>query len=167
MNLRSMKTCAPGTSLSMRSVPISGAAGGAAATDADGRLLGIRGALVHDHGAYTPYGANLPYNAATNLIGPYVLPAYRMELSLIATNKVPVTPVRGAGRPQGTFAMERIMDAIAKELGLDRAEVRRRNLIPADRMPYTVPLKARDGAAMTYDSGDYPTCQARAFSGTV
>ena len=135
----------------------------AAATDADGRLLGIRGALVHDHGAYTPYGANLPYNAATNLIGPYVLPAYRMELSLIATNKVPVTPVRGAGRPQGTFAMERIMDAIAKKLGLDRAEVRRRNLIAADRMPYTVPLKARDGAPMTYDSGNYPACQARAL----
>jgi carbon-monoxide dehydrogenase large subunit len=134
-----------------------------AAADSHGRLLAIRGALTHDHGAYTPYGVNLPYNAATNLIGPYVLPAYEMQIALIATNKVPVTPVRGAGRPQGTFVMERIMDALARKLGLDRAEVRRRNLIPADQMPYTVPIKTRDGAAMTYDSGDYPACQAKAL----
>jgi len=134
-----------------------------AAADGDGRLLAIRGALVHDHGAYSPYGVNLPYNSATNLIGPYVLPAYRLEIALIATNKVSATPVRGAGRPQGTFVMERIMDALARKLALERTEIRRRNLIPADRMPYTVPIKTRDGAAMTYDSGDYPACQARAL----
>ena len=126
------------------------------AVDADGRLLGVRGDMSHDHGAYTPYGVNLPYNAATNFLGPYELPAISLDVKLALTNMTPVTPVRGAGRPQGTFAMERLMDRIARELGLDRVETRRRNLIPADAMPYNTQIKTRDGAIMTYDSGDYP-----------
>ena len=126
------------------------------AVDADGRLLGVRGDMAHDHGAYTPYGVNLPYNAATNFLGPYELPAMSLDVKLALTNMTPVTPVRGAGRPQGTFAMERLMDRIARELKLDRVEVRRRNLIPADAMPYDTQIKTRDGAIMTYDSGDYP-----------
>ena len=112
--------------------------------------------MAHDHGAYTPYGVNLPYNAATNFLGPYELPAMSLDVKLALTNMTPVTPVRGAGRPQGTFAMERLMDRIARELKLDRVEVRRRNLIPADAMPYDTQIKTRDGAIMTYDSGDYP-----------
>ena len=134
------------------------------AVDNAGRLLGLRGRMLHDHGAYTPYGVNLPHNSATNLIGPYVLPAYRLDVRVIATNKVPVTPVRGAGRPQGTFVMERMMDRIARELALDPAELRRRNLIPPERMPYVVPIKTRDGGTMTYDSGDYPASQAKALA---
>lgn len=126
------------------------------AVDADGRLLGVRGDMAHDHGAYTPYGVNLPYNAATNFLGPYELPAMSLDVKLALTNMTPVTPVRGAGRPQGTFAMERLMDRIARELDLDRVEARRRNLIPADAMPYDTQIKTRDGAIMTYDSGDYP-----------
>ena len=126
------------------------------AVDADGRLRGVRGTMAHDHGAYTPYGVNLPYNAATNFLGPYELPALALDVKLALTNMTPVTPVRGAGRPQGTFAMERLMDRIARELGLDRVEVRRRNLIPAAAMPYDTGIKTRDGAIMTYDSGDYP-----------
>ena len=126
------------------------------AVDADGRLLGVRGDMSHDHGAYTPYGVNLPYNAATNFLGPYELPAMSLDVKLALTNMTPVTPVRGAGRPQGTFAMERLMDRIARELGLDRVETRRHNLIPADAMPYNTQIKTRDGAIMTYDSGDYP-----------
>ena len=134
-----------------------------AAADEDGRLIGVRGTMIHDHGAYTPYGVNLPYNSATNLLGPYVLPNYELSVTVALTNKVPVTPVRGAGRPQGTFVMERLLDRIARELGLDRAEVRRRNMIAAERMPYTTPVVTRDGAAMTYDSGDYPACMAAAL----
>ena len=134
------------------------------AVDGDGRLLGVRGTMIHDHGAYTPYGINLPYNSATNFLGPYKLPAYRLDAVLALTNKVPVTPVRGAGRPQGTFAMERLMDRIAGELGLDRAEVRRRNLIGPGEMPYTTAVTTRDGAAMTYDSGDYPAVMAAALA---
>ena len=126
------------------------------AADRDGHLLGVRGFMAHDHGAYTPYGVNLPYNAATNFLGPYELPAMSLDVQLALTNMTPVTPVRGAGRPQGTFAMERLMDRIARELNLDRVDVRRRNLIPPEAMPYDTQIKTRDGAIMTYDSGDYP-----------
>ncbi|HEY6630345.1 MAG TPA: xanthine dehydrogenase family protein molybdopterin-binding subunit [Rhizobiaceae bacterium] len=134
------------------------------AVDADARLLGIRGRLVHDQGAYAPKPVNLPYNSASSMTGPYVLPAYSMDVHVVHTNKVPVSSVRGAGYPQAVFAMERTLDLIAVKLGLDRAEVRRRNLIPPEKMPYTKKLKARSGAAMVYDSGDYPASQAEALS---
>jgi len=135
-----------------------------AACDADGRLLAIRGDMRHDHGAATPYGVALPYNAATNMIGPYVLPACDLTVSLCLTNLTPAAPTRGAGRPQGTFVMERILDAVAEKLGLARDEVRRRNLIPANAMPYATEVKQRDDSAMVYDSGDYPECQAKALA---
>jgi carbon-monoxide dehydrogenase large subunit len=134
-----------------------------AAFDVKGRLLAIRGRLCHDHGASTPYGVALPYNAGTNLIGPYILPAYHLDIDLCLTNMVPATPTRGAGRPQGTYVMERLLDAAARELGISREEVRRRNLIPAEQMPYRIPVVQRDGSAMTYDSGDYPESQRRAL----
>lgn len=133
------------------------------ACDGEGRLLGIRGTLVHDHGAYTPYGVALPYNSATNLLGPYVLPTYRLDIQLCLTNLIPSTPTRGAGRPQGTFIMERLLDGLAGKLGLDRAEIRRRNLIQPGQMPYQTGLRTRDGGAMIYDSGDYAECQRRAL----
>jgi aerobic carbon-monoxide dehydrogenase large subunit len=130
------------------------------AVDRDARILGIRGNLIHDHGAYTARGVNLPHNAAETVTLQYEVPAYRMNIQVALTNKVPVTPVRGAGHPQGTFVMERLLDRVARELGLDRAEVRRRNLIPASSMPYTTQLKARGGMPVVLDSGDYPGCQA-------
>jgi carbon-monoxide dehydrogenase large subunit len=135
-----------------------------AAVDAEGRLLAIRGRLCHDHGACTPYGVALPFNAGTNLVGPYVLPAYRLEIALCLTNMVPVAPTRGAGRPQGTYVMERLLDRIAATLGLTRDEARRRNMIQPAQMPYAIPIKQRDGATMTYDSGDYPESQRRALA---
>ena len=135
-----------------------------AAVDGEGRLLAIRGRLAHDHGAATPYGVALPYNAATNLVGPYVLPAYRLDIALCLTNFTPAAPTRGAGRPQGTFIMERLLDRVAAALGLARDEVRRRNMIAAAQMPYVTPIVTRDGARMTYDSGDYPECQRRALA---
>ena len=134
-----------------------------AACDAGGRLLGIRGHMRHDHGANTPYGVALPYNAATNLIGPYVLPSYDLTVSLCLTNFTPAAPTRGAGRPQGTFVMERLLDAIAEKLALSRDEVRRRNLIQSAQMPYATSVAQRDGSTMVYDSGDYPECQRRAL----
>ena len=127
----------------------------------DGHLRGVRGHLVHDQGAYTLKAANLPYNSATAVPGPYRLPAYRMDVTVALTNRVPVSSVRGAGYPQAAFVMERLMDRAARELGLDRAELRAKNLIPASKMPYHKPLKARSGAAIVYDSGDYPAAQAR------
>ncbi len=135
-----------------------------AAFDAEGRLLTVKGRLFHDHGAATPYGVALPYNAASNFIGPYVLPACEIDILLCLTNMVPAAPTRGAGRPQGTFVMERLLDRAAGELGLSRDEIRRRNLIPAEQMPYSVPVVMRDGSTMTYDSGDYPECQRRVLA---
>jgi carbon-monoxide dehydrogenase large subunit len=132
----------------------------AIAVSADGRLLGIRGRLIHDLGAYALQDVNIPFNSASMMSGPYILPALAIDVTVAATNKTPVSSVRGAGYPQAAFAMERMMDRVARELALDRAELRRRNLIPAEKMPYTKPLKARSGASMQYDSGDYPAAQA-------
>jgi carbon-monoxide dehydrogenase large subunit len=129
----------------------------------DGRLLGVRGRMIHDEGAYTPQGINLPFNASTALPGPYMLPAYELNVQIVETNKVATMPVRGAGYPEGAFAMERVLDAIADELGLDRAEVRRRNLVPADKIPYATPLKTRSGSGITFDSGNFPGCQQLAM----
>jgi aerobic carbon-monoxide dehydrogenase large subunit len=133
------------------------------ALDAQGRLLGVRGSLINDQGAYTPQGINVSYNSATAVPGPYRLPNYHLEVTAVETNKVPTMPVRGAGYPQGTFAMERLLDLAASRLGLDRAEIRRRNLVSVDAMPYTTPMKTRAGSPIKYDSGDFPKCQAMAL----
>ena len=132
------------------------------AVDGEARILGVRGSFIHDHGAYTARGVNLGHNSAETVTLPYEVPAYKMGVRLALTNKVPVTPVRGAGHPQGTFAMERLLDRVARELKIDRAEVRRRNLIPAAKMPYTKQLKTRGGMQVVLDSGDYPRCQQEA-----
>ncbi|MGH8776701.1 MAG: aerobic carbon-monoxide dehydrogenase large subunit [Jiangellaceae bacterium] len=124
--------------------------------DDDGRLLGLDVTFWHDNGAYTPYGIIVPIVTSTQLLGPYKPGAYRVEFSSLYTNTVIVTPYRGAGRPQGCFAMERTMDAIAAYLGLDRAEVRERNFIQPDEMPYDFGLTFQDGRPLIYDSGDYP-----------
>jgi carbon-monoxide dehydrogenase large subunit len=134
------------------------------AVDADGKVQGIRGRLTHDLGAYALQDVNLPYNSASTLTGPYIVPALTMEVTVAATNKTPVSSVRGAGYPQAAFAMERLMDRVARELNLDRAELRRRNLIPPEKMPYKKPLKTRAGANVQYDSGDYPGCQAQVLA---
>jgi carbon-monoxide dehydrogenase large subunit len=132
------------------------------AVDAEAHILGVRGSFIHDHGAYTARGVNLGSNSAETVTLPYEVPAYKMTVKLALTNKVPVTPVRGAGHPQGVFAMERLLDRVARELEFDRAEVRRRNLIPAAKMPYTKQLKTRGGMQVVLDSGDYPRCQQEA-----
>jgi carbon-monoxide dehydrogenase large subunit len=132
-----------------------------AAVDREGRLLGVRGTMIHDQGAYTPQGINCPYNAATSVTGPYIVPSYALDVTVAQTNKVPAIPVRGAGYPEAAFAMERLMDSIAEALGLDRAEVRARNLVPAEKMPYEKPLKSRAGVGIVLDSGDYLACQSK------
>jgi aerobic carbon-monoxide dehydrogenase large subunit len=132
----------------------------ALAADGDGRVRGIRGRLIHDVGAYALQDVNIPYNSATTLTGPYVVPALAIDVAAVHTNKAPVSSVRGAGYPQAAFAMERMLDRLAQALRLDRAELRRRNLIPAEKMPYLKPLKSRAGEQVQYDSGDYPGCQA-------
>lgn len=129
----------------------------------DARILGVRGSLLHDHGAYTARGVNVPYGSLSALTLSYEVPAYDVSVKLVLTNTVPVTPVRGAGQPQGVFVMERLLDMVAGKLGIDRAEVRRRNLVPAEKMPYTKPIVTRGGIPVVLDSGDYPKCQEAAL----
>ncbi|WP_432923739.1 aerobic carbon-monoxide dehydrogenase large subunit [Microbispora sp. CA-135349] len=124
--------------------------------DDDGRVLGLEVEILHDHGAYTPYGIIVPIITSTQLLGPYKVGAYRVEFSSIYTNTVQVTPYRGAGRPQGVFCMERTMDRIAAHLGRDRTEVRAANFIQPDEFPYDQGLTFQDGRPLIYDSGDYP-----------
>jgi carbon-monoxide dehydrogenase large subunit len=129
--------------------------------DDDGRLLGLEVEFLHDNGAYTPYGIIVPIITSTQLLGPYKPGAYRVEFRSLYTNTVTVTPYRGAGRPQGVFAMERTIDAIAERLGRDRAEVREANFIRPDEMPYDHRLIFQDGRPLVYDSGDYPAALAK------
>ena len=133
------------------------------AVDADARIIGVRGQLIHDTGAYVPWGIVLPWITATTVPGPYVIPHLKLDVLSMFTNKVQTTPVRGAGRPEAVTAMERLMDRVARELKLDRAEVRRRNFIQPSQMPYKVGIIFRDGRPVTYDSGDYPHTQAEAL----
>ena len=134
-----------------------------AAFDAEGRILGVRGTMIHDHGAYTARGVNLPYESALTVTLPYDVPAYRLSARAALTNKVPVTPVRGAGHPQAVFAMERLLDAAADGLGIDRVAIRARNLIGPGRMPCVRPLESRGGRKVVLDSGDYPGCMRAAL----
>jgi len=133
------------------------------AVDADAKILGLRGRLVHDAGAYIPWGVVLPWISAATVPGPYVIPSYKVEILAALTNKISTTPVRGAGRPQGVMVMERLMDLVAQERGLDPADVRLRNMIRPEQMPYKVGITFRDGRPVTYDSGDYPACQNKAL----
>lgn len=124
--------------------------------DDEGRVLGLDVRILHDHGAYTPYGIIIPIVTSTQLLGPYKIGAYRAEVVSLYTTTLIVTPYRGAGRPQGVFCMERTMDRIARHLGLDRADVRAANVIQPDEFPYDQGLTFQDGRPLIYDSGDYP-----------
>ncbi len=133
------------------------------AMDDEARILGIRGRLLHDDGAYTARGVNVPYASASTLPLAYNVPAYRMDINVVLTNKVPVAPVCGAGYPQAAFVMERLLDRVARELNLDRAEVRRRNLVSAAQMPCRKPIQLRGGNDVVLDSGDYHATQQQAL----
>ncbi|OGA53818.1 MAG: dehydrogenase [Betaproteobacteria bacterium RIFCSPLOWO2_12_FULL_62_58] len=133
------------------------------AVDAGAKIIGVRGQLIHETGAYVPWGIVLPWITATTVPGPYVIPNFKLDVVSVFTNKIQTTPVRGAGRPEAVVTMERLMDRVARELKLDPAEVRRRNFIRPEQMPYNVGIIFRDGRPVTYDSGDYPACQAAAL----
>jgi hypothetical protein len=128
--------------------------------DDDGRILGLDVTFFHDNGAYTPYGIIIPLITSTQLLGPYKPASYRVEFTSLFTNTVLVIPYRGAGRPQGVFAMERTVDAIAKYLKVDRTLVRERNFIQPGDMPYDLGLIFQDGRPLEYDSGDFPASMA-------
>ena len=121
----------------------------------DGQILGIKDTFLHDTGAYNPYGLTVPINSQCTLLGPYVVPNYDSTFTAVFTNKPIVTPYRGAGRQHGVFVIERLLDIAARELGIDRAEIRRRNFIPADAFPYNNEIIYQDFTALEYDSGNY------------
>lgn len=125
------------------------------ALTSDGRVLGIKDVFIHDAGAYAPYGLTVALNSQCTLLGQYDVPHYYTEFKSVFTNKPIVTPYRGAGRQHGVFVMERLLDIAAKELGLDRVEIRRRNLIPPDQFPYNNHVIYQDFAPLIYDSGNY------------
>ncbi len=129
-----------------------------AAVAADGTVLGLRCRTVADLGAYleslTPYPGMLTGRLLT---GPYRIAAASYELTSVFTNAMATAPYRGAGRPEATYLLERTMDAIAARLGLDPAEVRRRNLIRPEEFPYRAP------SGLVYDSGRYETALDRAL----
>ena len=129
----------------------------------EGKILGIKLQMTHDNGAYLQWGVILPYIGVTTTPGPYVVPAMDVDLKMVFTNKGPTSPVRGAGRPQAVFAMERILDKAANVLSMDRANIRQINFIQPEQMPYNVGFIYRDGKAMIYDSGNYPQCQTLAL----
>jgi len=132
------------------------------ALTSDGRILGMSDAFLHDTGAYDPYGLTIPLNTQCHALGPYDIPNYDTELTVVFTNKTIVTPVRGAGRPQGVFIVERLLDLAAKELGLDRIEIRKRNFLPPDVFPYNNEIIDQAFAPLVIDSGNYEPVLAKA-----
>jgi len=131
--------------------------------DDDGHILALRDKFIVDCGAWNPIGGGVPYNTAAHLTGPYKIDHLAVSARTAATNKVPNTAYRGAGRPEAVFAMERIIDLVAGSLRLEPAEVRGRNMISAAEMPYRPGILYRDGEEIVYDSGDYPGALQKAL----
>ena len=129
----------------------------------DGTLVGFRDRILLDQGAYNPWGIVQPYNTVGHLLGPYRIPAAAFEVRSVVTSKTPHAPYRGAGRPEAVFVMDRMLDLLARELRLDPADLRRRNLVRPDEMPYDVGLLYRDGNPLVYDGGDFPDALEQAL----
>ena len=121
----------------------------------DGTMLAVHDRIWLDLGAYNSWGIVLPYNTVAHLLGPHRVPNLRVECRGVVTNKTPNAPYRGAGRPETVFAMDRIVDCLARELRMDPAELRRRNYLSEADMPYEIDLPYRDGNRLVYDSGDF------------
>ena len=128
----------------------------------DGRILGVKDVFLHDAGAYDPYGLTVPINSQCTLLGQYDIPNYLSEFTAVFTNKPIVTPVRGAGRQHGVFVIERLLDIAARELAIDRVEIRRRNFISPGDFPYDNEVIFQDFKPLVYDSGNYEPAMQQA-----
>lgn len=124
--------------------------------DDAGRILALKDWFALDCGATNPFAITIPYNTASHLRNQFRIDHFESEAVCVATNKLQNTPVRGAGRPVGVLVMDRIVDMVADQLGLDPVDVRRRNLIPGELMPFDMGMLYRDGAPIVYDTGDFP-----------
>ena len=134
----------------------------AMAATADGRIVGVRDDVLVNFGAYNVIGLVVPYNTLSHLLGVYDIPNARICVRGVLTNTTFTTPYRGAGRPEAVFAMERIIDRLAARLGMDPADVRAKNIVTAEAMPYDTGLLYRDGNPQVYDSGNFPELLQRA-----
>ena len=121
----------------------------------DGHILGLKDVFLHDSGAYDPYGLTIPLNTQCHAMGGYDIKNFTTEVSVVFTNKTLTTPVRGAGRPQGIFIIERLLDIASKELGIDRMEIRKRNFISPDAFPYEHKIIDQAFAPLILDTGNY------------
>lgn len=130
------------------------------AAEADGRLRGFRGRLIHDLGAYAGPGASQAGNATMHMLSAYRLPALRIEILNLYTNSAPTGFIRGGGREVGNFAIERMLDRLADRIGIPRHEIRERNVLRPDDMPYETGL-ALGSMPVRYDLGDVPAMLAR------
>jgi carbon-monoxide dehydrogenase large subunit len=130
--------------------------------DREGRLLALRDHFLVDSGAFNPLGLVIPYNTIAHLQGPYRMPALEAVATAVLTNKVPAAPYRGAGRPEAVFAVERALERAARALDLDPVELRLRNLLRPDELPYRAGILYRDGEPLVLDGGDYPAALRRA-----
>jgi len=130
----------------------------------EGKFLGFKDVFYHNSGAYDPYMMTVPLNTQTHTVSNYNIPNFYTEITMVFSNEMVVTPVRGAGRPQGVFVMERMIDAAARELKMDVAEIRRINLIQPDAYPVSTGIIGQDFVEGVLDSGDYPTALAKAMS---
>ena len=121
-----------------------------------GEILAVDDSFITTTGAYLPWGIIVPISTSTLIPGPYKVPHYHCAVEIFYTNTTPVAPYRGAGRPQPALIINRLLDKAARELGLDPAEIRLKNLVQPEEFPYRTGLISRDGTPMQYDSGDYP-----------
>ena len=121
----------------------------------DGTITGLETTFVRDHGAFPTLGGAMTANTMNHLVGPYRVPNYRARGDNVLTHKSFGAAYRGAGRPEAALVLDRLLDRGARALGLDPAELRRRNLVRRDEMPYRTGLTYRDGVAITYDPADY------------
>ena len=126
------------------------------AYDDSGVISGLRDSFRVDFGAHNHYAITVTYNVAAHFRGPFRIDNFAIDCTGVLTNKAPVAPVRGAGRPEAVFVMDRVVDLVADALGLDPLEVRRRNLIKPEDMPYPMGIPYRDTTTVTYDRGDFP-----------
>ncbi len=122
----------------------------------DGKILSVVDQFVADTGAYVPWGVIVPIITSTLIPGPYKVPHYRCDGTVVYTNTTPLAPYRGAGRPQAALVINRLLDKAAAQLNLDPFTIRRRNLIMPEEFPYDTGLLSREGTPMVLDSGNYP-----------
>ncbi|HEV8309590.1 MAG TPA: xanthine dehydrogenase family protein molybdopterin-binding subunit [Methylomirabilota bacterium] len=123
----------------------------------DGTIVALATEFTRDHGPYPVLGDAITLNTINHLPGPYRVPHYRATGRNVVTHKTFAAAYRGAGRPEAAFVLDRLLDRAARQLGMDPAELRRRNLIRPEEMPYRPGLSYRDGGLISYDPADYPS----------